>query len=209
VLYLQLLLSNNREVEAREMGEIWITNYAKNPNATQFFGDLFLQSKNFKNAIFYYKKGITLEPNAAQTHFKLGQAYQQLNQLDKAIVSFTAALDQNPELHEARFSLGVCLSTTGKPEKAIEHFEMFIRKYPEDVAGLNNLALLYEQVDQLAKAKLTWLKVKEAAIDEIHKQRAEAHLFRLLKFPDKRDTITSTSPTKSNKKDSEGKGHDN
>lgn len=185
ILYLQYLLSVKKKEEAGKFADSSIKLFPKDPAPLKYFGDVFFHAGAYQEAIEYYKKVIALVPNAPNTHFNLGRSYQNLKKYDKAVGSFKKALAQNSELIDAHFNLAYCLSEMGKFKEAITHLETYIKKTPKDVSALNNLAILYEQTGEVPKARLTWLKVKEATEDSSYKERADQHLYRLLSPKDK------------------------
>jgi tetratricopeptide (TPR) repeat protein len=196
LFYLQLLLSSKREKEANRLADIWITNYPKDSKPSKYFGDIFFKEHAYRDALRFYQKAVQRSPDDPDIHYAMGKAYQHLNITDSAITAFNATLTLDSKIQDARFSLALCLSQANRTIEAIEQFEINLKTFPKDAATWNNLALLYEHNGHLTKAKLAWLKVKEHSKDELHRTRAEDHLYRLIQAPGKEDP-KSASPEKS------------
>lgn len=190
ILYLQILLSEKKNKQARKFADSSLRHFPQNPAPLKYFGDIFLQEGASEDAIDFYKKIIDYIPQAPYTYFAMGKAYQNLEKHSLAIESFQKALEQKPELDEARFALGNSLSEENKTEKAIEHFVAYLKKFPKDISAMNNLALLYEQTKQITHARLMWLKVKESTDDKTYRDRAERHLYKLLSISEEEKTST-------------------
>jgi len=205
ILYLQFLLSEEKNKQARKFAESSLRYFPRNPAPLKYFGDIFLQEEAFEDAIDFYKKVIDYIPRAPYTYFAMGKAYQNLEKHDLAIESFQKALEQKPDLYEARFALGSSLSEENKPEKAIDHFRAYLKKFPKDISSMNNLALLYEQTKQITKSRLMWLKVKETTDDKTYRERAEQHLYKLLSASEAEKTPSAEGPVT---QESGGKDYD-
>lgn len=180
ILYLQHLLATKKTDEAAKFAESSLAVFPNDPAPLKGFGDAFSQAKEFGHALSFYKRVIPLVPKAPLTHLAMGKAYQHMKQCDPAIDSFKKALAQNPDLVEAHFGLAYCFGEKGLLGNAVGHLEAYSRKVPKDVSALNNLAILYEQTGQNQKARLAWLRVKQATEDAAYLDRADKHLNKLL-----------------------------
>ena len=180
ILHLQHLLATKKTDEAAKFAESSLAVFPNDPAPLKAFGDAFSQAKEFGHALSFYKRVIPLVPKAPLTHLAIGKAYQNLKQCDPAIDSFKKALAQNPDLVESHFGLAYCFGEKGLLNNAVGHLEAYSRKVPKDVSALNNLAILYEQTGQNQKARLAWLRVKQATEDTIYRERADRHLHKLL-----------------------------
>lgn len=180
ILYLQHLLATKKSDEAARFAESSLAFFPNDPAPLKAFGDAFSQAKEYAHALSFYKRVIPLVPKAPLTHIAMGKAYQNMKQCDPAIDSFKKALAQNPDLVESHFGLAYCFGEKGLLGNAVGHLEAYSRKVPKDVSALNNLAILYEQTGQNQKARLAWLRVKQATEDTTYRERADRHLHKLL-----------------------------
>lgn len=180
IMYLQYLLSEGKKKEARKFAEESVAVAPDDPAAAKLLGDVFLREGAYAEAIGLYKKVIALAGSAPYTNLAMGQAYQGLGDHGKAISAFRAAIEQAPDIGEAAFGLGVSLSETGKYDEAAGLFEEYLKKHPGNVSAMNNLALLYEKRGDIPKAKLMWLKVKQAGGADVYKEKAERRLFSMI-----------------------------
>lgn len=176
LLYLQHLLSVKNEVEARKFVDASLANYPGDPAPLRYLADVVFAGGDNEKAVELYQEVVRLVPNAPNTYLAMGKAHLNLKQYPEAIASFQKALEQSPELFEAHFGMAVAYGETGKFKDAVAQLEAYLRKVPGDASALNNLALLYEQTGDVTKARLNWLKLKEAAPDKAYRERAEQHL---------------------------------
>ncbi|MBI3392759.1 MAG: tetratricopeptide repeat protein [Nitrospirae bacterium] len=201
ILYLQHLLATRKSDEAVKFSESSLAFFPNDPAPLKAFGDTFFQAKEFGRALSFYKRVVPLVPKAPLTHLAMGKAYQNIQQCDPALDSFRKALAQNPDLAEAHFGLAFCLGEKGRLKDAVGHMEAYVGKVPKDVSALNNLAILYEQTGQNQKARLAWLRVKQASEDAAYRERADQHLHKLLSA----EKETPASPKAKGKNDEKPK----
>ncbi len=179
VLYLQYLLSARRVAEARRLADRWIGRYGRNPAPRKYFGDLFFQARDYRQALGYYSQVVGQVKKAPNTYDAMGRAYCRLDKRKKAVRAFKKALEQDPGRYQTHFALGTCLSENGDLKGAIDHFRRYLKQVPDDAAAWNNLALLYERLGRTTDARLAWMQLKSQTRDKRYQQRAEAHLYRL------------------------------
>jgi len=179
VLYLQYLLSVRRRTDARRLADRWVGQYGRNPAPRKYFGDLFFESKDYRQALVYYGQVTKQVKKAPNTYDAMGRAYFQLGKRKKAVHAFKKALEQDPKRYQTHFALGACLTESGDLKGAIDHFRRYLKQVPGDAAALNNLALLYERTGQNTQARLAWMQLKSKTSEKVYQQRAEAHLYRL------------------------------
>jgi tetratricopeptide (TPR) repeat protein len=194
LLHLQYLLSLRKTEEARKFVEASLPLFPKDPAPLKYIADVVFNGGDYEKAVELYQQVIALVPKAPNTHLALGKAYLNLKKYPLAIASFQKALSQEPELTDTHFSLAVAYSETGNLKEAVAQLETYLQKVPKDASALNNLALLYEQTGETTKARITWLKLKEASADKAYKERAEQHLHGLSSRGNKQ-ADPSTPPT--------------
>ena len=176
LLYLQHLLSLKMQEDARKFVDASIALFPGDPAPLRYLADVVFAGGDNEKAVELYREVVRLVPNAPNTYLAMGKAHLNLKQYSSAIASFQKALEQAPELSEAHFGMAVAYGETGKLKDAVMQLEAYLRKVPGDASALNNLALLYEQTGNITKARLTWLKLRDATPDKIYRERAEQHL---------------------------------
>ena len=176
LLYLQHLLSLQMQEDARKFVDDSIALFPGDPAPLRYLADVVFAGGDNEKAVELYREVVRLVPNAPNTYLALGKAHLNLKQYPSAIASFQKTLEQAPELSDAHFGMAVAYGETGRLKNAVMEMEAYLRKVPGDASALNNLALLYEQTGNITKARLTWLKLRDATPDKIYRERAEQHL---------------------------------
>jgi tetratricopeptide (TPR) repeat protein len=97
---------------------------AIDPNSVlshQIRGDIMSSMKNFDGALVEYKKAVDLAPNQTGTHYKLGDAYWQLEDWADATEQFQSELANDPGNCNAQWKLGnILLEQHLRPEEALD-----------------------------------------------------------------------------------------
>ncbi|MGB6000240.1 MAG: protein kinase, partial [Thermoanaerobaculia bacterium] len=113
-------------------------------------------SSGDKNAIPYFERAIELDPNFALAHARLGTAYGNLFEPEKASEYRKRAFelrDRVSELERLYISAHYYGSALGDLNKQIETYELWKRTYPRDWTPHNNLAVGYtHQIGEFDKA---------------------------------------------------------
>lgn len=114
-------------------------------------GKLFLQQKDYPQAIFYLEKA--LEKNDKKSFEDLGIAYFYQGQYDKAL-----SLLKNSDSAESLFFQAGCFYFKNQENKAMELYHRLIQRHPDYVKAYNNLAVLYKKRKNLKEAEKILLK---------------------------------------------------
>jgi tetratricopeptide (TPR) repeat protein len=123
------------------------------------------------DAITHYRKALELAPNVAETHYNLGNALGQMQQIREAIVHYQKALDLNPLYTKAQVNLAWALATAPDASlrdglKAVELASHANRASGgEDTGILITLAAAYAEARQFAEAACTAQKALRLAQD--------------------------------------------
>jgi tetratricopeptide (TPR) repeat protein len=106
-----------------------------NPNSVlshQIRGDIMASMKNFDGALVEYKKAVEMAPHQAGTHYKLADAYWQLEDWADATEHFQAELANDPENCSARWKLGdILLEQHIRPEEALDDINKALQTCPD------------------------------------------------------------------------------
>ncbi len=93
-------------------------------------------------AIQTLKKGIQIEPDKQDLYFMTGLAYSDLKDPENALRMFNKSLELEPEHANSYLKRGTVLSNSRKDYKAaIRDFEKLLEYEPNNIVGINNLAL--------------------------------------------------------------------
>ncbi len=99
-----------------------------------------------KEAVDAYQKSIKLEPNSAEVHLSLGQAYLKLKQDQQALKSFKRATVLNPDMSEAFYGLGLIHFNLRHHRDAAKAFKQATVANPNLAKAHYGLALAYQEL---------------------------------------------------------------
>ena len=128
--------------------------------------------QNYKKAVAEFQKALDLAPDYSQAALYLARAYNALFDEQNAEKYFRKAIEIDPDYLEAHASFGSMLLDTGNTDEAIRQFETVIRREPNNVLALTNLAQAYR-----------WKKMYAESIESARKavmlgpELAEPHLW--------------------------------
>lgn len=86
-----------------------------------------LEAGDARSAAEYFRQGISLTPDDASLHHRLGTALYLAGDAQAGREEFETALRLAPDLAQAHYSLGVLLASTGQPEQAIVRLSAAVR----------------------------------------------------------------------------------
>jgi tetratricopeptide (TPR) repeat protein len=99
--------------------------------------------QNYKKAAAEFQKALDLDPEYSQAALYLARAYHALSDEHNAEKYFRKAIEIDPDYLEAHASFGGMLLDIGNTDEAIRQFETVIRRDPNNVLALTNLAQAY------------------------------------------------------------------
>jgi tetratricopeptide (TPR) repeat protein len=95
-------------------------------------GDIMSSMKNFDGALVEYKKAVDIAPHQTGTHYKLGDAYWQLDDWADATEQFQAELANDPGNCNAQWKLGnILLEQHMNPEEALDDINKALQICPD------------------------------------------------------------------------------
>jgi tetratricopeptide (TPR) repeat protein len=107
---------------------------AINPNSVlshEVRGDVMASMKNFDGALVEYKKAVDIAPRQPGTHYKLGDAYWQLQDWSDATEQFQAELANDPSNCDAQWKLGdILLEQHLRPDEALIDVDKALQTCP-------------------------------------------------------------------------------
>lgn len=115
--------------------------------------DLFYRGK-FDDAIQRFQKAIKIDPNMGRAYAGLGATYNNMGRVTDAEAEYKLAMshiDRMSDREKYRTRATYYLVTHNEP-RAIEELNQLISQYPDDMSGLNNLAIAYFDQRDMTKA---------------------------------------------------------
>lgn len=100
------------------------------------YADLLASAHRQKEAIEYYQKILSINPNRIDVLFSLSFIYYTLGDLNKSEEVTKKILAIDPENSDAEYNLGAIAATKGDKEKARDIWKRLAEKYPKDEIGI-------------------------------------------------------------------------
>jgi eukaryotic-like serine/threonine-protein kinase len=124
------------EPQARRTAELAEMNkrLAAQPDDTEALihrGWLFTQQKQWPQAVADLEQLLRLRPRDSDACRLLCEAYQETNNLARALPAFSRLLERAPEDYEARFEHGLLALTLGQPDLAMDDFSRILAAEPD------------------------------------------------------------------------------
>ena len=93
--------------------------------------NLYYDAKQYQQAIVYYERSLTIQPQNVDVRTDMGTAYWYLGDVDRAISEFRKSLKYKPDHPETLFNLGV-VQWQGKndPKAAIQAWDQLLKNNP-------------------------------------------------------------------------------
>ncbi len=98
------------------------------------------KQNKFDEAIALYRQALSYKPTFPETHFFLGNAFDQLGWPDEAVAEYEKALWFKPMQEQTHIFLGIILGKQKKYDEAAAHYEAALAINPESAPAHNNLA---------------------------------------------------------------------
>jgi tetratricopeptide (TPR) repeat protein len=108
---------------------------------------LFDQGK-IPEAIAHWERALKINPEFAEAHYNLGNAFLRGRRFEEAIEHYRQALRIKPEFAGAHCNLGIALEQVGRVQEAIEHYEQAVLLRPDLVEVRKRLELLRAGLSQ-------------------------------------------------------------
>ncbi len=121
-------------------------------------------------AVASYHKALAIKPDFAEAHSSLGNAFQDLGQLEDAVASHHKALAIKPDFAGAHNNLGNVLQDLGKLDEAVASYQKALAIKPNFALAHNNLGNVLQGLGQLEDAAASYNKALAIKPDY-----AEAH----------------------------------
>jgi tetratricopeptide (TPR) repeat protein len=139
--------------------------------ALDLMGVLMSQTKD-SLAPYYYQRAISIAPNNADLHYKLGVYYMQNDKLNKAIEAYTKATQINPRHADSFYNLGFMFIQIKNYQSAREFFSKALKAQPNNYKALYGRGYAYEMLGDVINAKQDYRAALKAL--PMYKPAAEA-----------------------------------
>jgi len=113
---------------------------------------IYRHAKDFKAAAKELKACTNFENVSAEYHYQLGRLQEAEGLYEEAMENYKKALELSPEHQRTLFHLAYRCDLSGDEEAAIDYYRQIATGSPVYVSALLNLAVLYEDSEQLDKA---------------------------------------------------------
>ncbi len=139
-------------------------------NAHAFFenGKLYLEDKDYKDAVKNFDKAVKIKPDFAEAYVGLGSSYLKLEKYEKALYNYQKAIQIEPDYIFAKEKLGQVYMISNNLNSAEKVFGEIIEKDSGNIIALESLGdIAYKKMDFI-KALDFWqkaLKLNKNSLD--------------------------------------------
>ena len=107
-----------------------------------------------------YQTALAINPDDFNTRYNLGELYYSLiNDTALSLEEYKKAVTQYPGHVEANFKIGLICMRNGMLKEAIRYFEQAVKNDQNNTRILLQLAVAYEKLELLDKAKETYHRI--------------------------------------------------
>ncbi|MBO1348069.1 MAG: tetratricopeptide repeat protein [Hormoscilla sp. GUM202] len=145
---------------------------AVNNRVLQLLDEGFQAQQNGKidAAIACFSKAISIDPEFAEAHRRLGMALKKQGKLAEATQHYKRAINLKPDLLDAHVNLGVVLRKQGLPQEAIAAYQKALQINPNAANVHNNIGNVYRdlgRVDEAASSYQRAIAIQPDYVDPI------------------------------------------
>ena len=131
-----------------EGADYYLNNLDKKQTLGAYFsnvGMILHRARRTRDALFYLKQSVRLNPAALDARNNLANLYSDLKQYDDAIREYRKALEWNPNNWQTYFNLGIAYAESGREPEALEAFRQAAQINPAYPPVHQVLARMYQQ----------------------------------------------------------------
>ena len=129
-------------IQASKIYKSLIDKGFKNSTIFTNYGLILINFGKLKDAEFYIRKAIELNPKDSIAHYNLGIILKDLGKLEESELSYRKAIQIKPNYAEAHYNLGNLLSNFGKLEESESTYYKVIELNPNYTKAYYSLSLL-------------------------------------------------------------------
>ncbi|MBK6772492.1 MAG: tetratricopeptide repeat protein [Ignavibacteria bacterium] len=134
--------------------------FDKLSEAEKYF-DMAFSGTNDQKKIEFYSKAIELNPNYALAFHNRANVYNDLKEMNKALIDYNKAIALNPEYANSYNNRGTAYERLGETEKAIADYNKAIELNPNLTNAYNNRGIILDKLNINDKAILDYNKAIE------------------------------------------------
>ncbi len=112
------------------------------------------------------EKAVENDPDNTTAHIDLALSYQELGKNEQSLAQYDVVFRQQPALHALRFDYGNLLAEMGKDEAAIENYKIYIKNYPNDARGYQNIGIVFKRSGKINDTIASFEKALELQKDK-------------------------------------------
>ncbi len=134
-------------------------------------GTLYRKQQGCSEAIRYYRRATTINPDFAPSYYNLGTLYKEMGDTDNAVKMLTQALALRPMWSEAHSTLGLVRAEQGRYDLAEVALLKAIRINDKGHEALFNLAKVYDltgQHEMAARTYETLIRISPKDVEAMH-----------------------------------------
>ena len=137
-------------------------------------GQTALNQKEYRKAIEYYSRAISLSPFGAGHYYFRGVALYKNREIERAGEDFDKVIFLDASFESAYVYRGLCRMEMGEYRKALEDYKTALEINPKDPVINNNLAWFYVDVrDESLRDTVLALEYAQKAVELSHGANAE------------------------------------
>lgn len=119
-------------------------------------------SKKDPMAVQYYSNALKIQPQSQEAFYHLGMFYQNTQQYNPALETYSTLLQLNPNHFDAHFNLGYLHTVElNDPTKGMEYFNLCIKDNPKEPRGYYGMGYCYKEKGDIANAEAMFKKALE------------------------------------------------
>lgn len=111
------------------------------------------EQKKFEEALPYFQKAVTLQPDDAEFHLYLAACYRQLKQNNAAITEYKTADRLNVKDTIALINVAVIFSGIGKPDSAVYYNRLALKKNAASEIAIANMGFFFKKIGEMDSAR--------------------------------------------------------
>jgi len=157
--HLEQLIQTNQWTDAQSYCATWLTQVPTSEEALHKMGFICAKLGELKEAILYFKKAISHNPNRVSSHINISNVYTTLGNLEEARQHLYQALRLNGHHAEAYNNLGHLCYRQNLLEESILYFKKALRINPNYWEAHYNLAHSFAKQNRLSYAAVHYTEV--------------------------------------------------
>ncbi|HIL09502.1 MAG TPA: hypothetical protein EYG11_12445 [Candidatus Latescibacteria bacterium] len=174
VLLLLALLTIERNQIWHDEISLWGDAADKNTSSVRpqiYLGNAARHLGQSRRAEYHYRRALQLEAEHPVVHANLGNVYQDLQQYDLAIETFSGLLADHPEMTDVHYSLGRAYQFAGQSEQAQAQYHVLPDSSPHRRLADNNLGTIHEGAGRIDSALYYYGRAGEFAQAQNNRRR--------------------------------------